>query len=240
VIPLDPNGIQRASQHASQSKHDADGAGGLLGGGGGGVVTPLRNGIEIGHDADANTHGDEGQDGAGGRTAVVEEVVQGSDAGRQEHASDLVELDAGVGERDVGQDDVGDHGEGEGEEAERGEGAGREEGERRAGERVQEEGGDGEVEGCEGDLGVPEGGVGEDALVDEDLGVGGWVSWVVVGRGGSEVVLTIAAVLVVLTKALIQNLRPGTCGRILSGGGGGNRSSSSCFKNDRASEWSCD
>jgi hypothetical protein len=39
----------------------------------------------------------------------------------------------------------------------------------RAGDGVEEKTGDGEVEGGEGDLGVAEGSVGEDAFVGEDL-----------------------------------------------------------------------
>lgn len=84
----------------------------------------------------------------------------------------MVELDAGVGERSIGEDDVADHGEGQGEQGVGVEFDGSEKGEAR--EEEEKEKCDEEVEGGEGYLGVSEGGGLEDAFVDEDLDWGGW------------------------------------------------------------------
>lgn len=83
----------------------------------------------------------------------------------------MVELNAGVGERSIGEDDVADHGEGQGEQGVGVEFDGSEKGESR--EEEEKEECDEEVEGCEGYLGVSEGGGLEDAFVDEDLDLGG-------------------------------------------------------------------
>lgn len=83
----------------------------------------------------------------------------------------MVELNAGVGERSIGEDDVADHGEGQGEQGVGVEFDGSEKGESR--EEEEKEKCDEEVEGGEGYLGVPEGGGLEDAFVDEDLDLGG-------------------------------------------------------------------
>lgn len=84
----------------------------------------------------------------------------------------MVELNAGVGERSIGEDDVANHGEGQGEQGVGVEFDGSEKGEAR--EEEEKEKCDEEVEGGEGYLGVAEGGGLEDAFVDEDLdwGVG--------------------------------------------------------------------
>lgn len=84
----------------------------------------------------------------------------------------MVELNAGVGERSIGEDDVANHGEGQGEQGVGVEFDGSEKGEAR--EEEEKEKCDEEVEGGEGYLGVSEGGGLEDAFVDEDLdwGVG--------------------------------------------------------------------
>lgn len=84
----------------------------------------------------------------------------------------MVELNAGVGERSIGEDDVANHGEGQGEQGVGVEFDGSEKGEAR--EEEEKEKCDEEVEGCEGYLGVSEGGGLEDAFVDEDLDWGGW------------------------------------------------------------------
>lgn len=133
----------------------------------------------------------------------------------------MVELNAGVGERSIGEDDVADHGEGQGEQGVGVEFDGSEKGESR--EEEEKEKCDEEVEGGEGYLGVAEGGGLEDAFVDEDLDWGGWgcekdvlgseFFGVFLGGGflGFGVIfLTMAAVDAVLTHALIQNrlLRP--------------------------------
>lgn len=83
----------------------------------------------------------------------------------------MVELNAGVGERSIGEDDVADHGEGQGEQGVGVEFDGSEKGEAR--EEEEKEKCDEEVEGGEGYLGVSEGGGLEDAFVDEDLDLGG-------------------------------------------------------------------
>lgn len=83
----------------------------------------------------------------------------------------MVELNAGVGERCVGEDDVANHGERQGEQGVGVEFDGSEKGEAR--EEEEKEKCDEEVEGGEGYLGVSEGGGLEDAFVDEDLGWGG-------------------------------------------------------------------
>lgn len=123
----------------------------------------------------------------------------------------MVELNAGVGERSIGEDDVADHGEGQGEQGVGVEFDGSEKGEAR--EEEEKEECDEEVEGGEGYLGVAEGGGLEDAFVDEDLDWGGLGCvrkmlsfFVYFGRR----FLTMAAVDAVLTHALIQNrlLRP--------------------------------
>lgn len=123
----------------------------------------------------------------------------------------MVELNAGVGERSIGEDDVADHGEGQGEQGVGVEFDGSEKGEAR--EEEEKEECDEEVEGGEGYLGVSEGGGLEDAFVDEDLDLGGFglcekdVEFFCLFWGRS---LTMAAVDAVLTHALIQNrlLRP--------------------------------
>lgn len=122
----------------------------------------------------------------------------------------MVELNAGVGERSIGEDDVADHGEGQGEQGVGVEFDGSEKGEAR--EEEEKEKCDEEVEGCEGYLGVSEGGGLEDAFVDEDLDWGGlgcekMLNFFVYFGGRF---LTMAAVDAVLTHALIQNrlLRP--------------------------------
>lgn len=79
----------------------------------------------------------------------------------------MVELNAGVGERSIGEDDVANHGEGQGEQGVGVEFDGSEKGESR--EEEEKEKCDEEVEGGEGYLGVSEGGGLEDAFVDEDL-----------------------------------------------------------------------
>lgn len=84
----------------------------------------------------------------------------------------MVELNAGVGERSIGEDDVADHGEGQGEQGVGVEFDGSKQGEAR--EEEEKEECDEEVEGGEGYLGVSEGGGLEDAFVDEDLDWGGW------------------------------------------------------------------
>lgn len=122
----------------------------------------------------------------------------------------MVELNAGVGERSIGEDDVANHGEGQGEQGVGVEFDGSEKGEPR--EEEEKEKCDEEVEGGEGYLGVAEGGGLEDAFVDEDLDLGGLGCekmlnfFVYFGRR----FLTMAAVDAVLTHALIQNrlLRP--------------------------------
>lgn len=85
----------------------------------------------------------------------------------------MVELNAGVGERSIGEDDVANHGEGQGEQGVGVEFDGSKQGEPR--EEEEKEECDEEVEGCEGYLGVSEGGGLEDAFVDEDLDLGGGV-----------------------------------------------------------------
>lgn len=123
----------------------------------------------------------------------------------------MVELNAGVGERSIGEDDVADHGERQGEQGVGVEFDGSEKGEAR--EEEEKEKCDEEVEGCEGYLGVSEGGGLEDAFVDEDLDWGGWgcvrkmLNFFVYFEGRF---LTMAAVDAVFTHALIQNrlLRP--------------------------------
>lgn len=81
-------------------------------------------------------------------------------------------MNAGVGERSIGEDDVANHGEGQGEERVGVEFDGSKQGETR--EEEEKEECDEEVEGCEGYLGVAEGGGLEDAFVDEDLDLGGF------------------------------------------------------------------
>lgn len=83
----------------------------------------------------------------------------------------MVELNAGVGERSIGEDDVANHGERQGEQGVGVEFDGSEKGESR--EEEEKEKCDEEVEGGEGYLGVSEGGGLEDAFVDEDLDLGG-------------------------------------------------------------------
>lgn len=122
----------------------------------------------------------------------------------------MVELNAGVGERSIGEYDVANHGEGQGKKGVGVEFDGSEKGEPR--EEEEKEKCDEEVEGGEGYLGVSEGGGLEDAFVDEDLDWGGWgcekMLNFFVYFGGKF--LTMAAVDAVLTHALIQNrlLRP--------------------------------
>lgn len=134
----------------------------------------------------------------------------------------MVELNGGVCERSIGEDDVADHGEGQGEQGVGVEFDGREKGEAR--EEEEKEKCDEEVEGGEGYLGVAEGGGLEDAFVDEDLDWGlGLCEKDVLGSeffegifwrdfffGFGVIFLTMAAVDAVLTHALIQNrlLRP--------------------------------
>lgn len=84
----------------------------------------------------------------------------------------MVELNAGVGERSIGEDDVANHGERQGEQGVGVEFDGSEKGEAR--EEEEKEKCDEEVEGGEGYLGVSEGGGLEDAFVDEDLDLGGF------------------------------------------------------------------